>query len=135
MRTKNQVYSATKGFYLSRRQLSILDFSRSRIHTQQHLSQVVREVSRMSEEECLSVLNQESPLDTPHTLHFRKAEGKMCNRIDMRMECAECGYSYSEALIPTNFSIPHKKNLLDWFDFFPEILAFIILWVLFCILP
>lgn len=32
-----------------------------------------------------------------------------CNRIDMRMACVECGYPYSEAMVDTDFSIPHIK--------------------------
>lgn len=31
----------------------------------------------------------------------------MCNRVAMGMACDECGYPYSEALIDTDFSIPH----------------------------
>ena len=31
----------------------------------------------------------------------------MCNRVAMRMACAECGYPLSEAAEDTSFSIEH----------------------------
>ena len=31
----------------------------------------------------------------------------MCNRIEMRMACAECGYPFSEAAEDTDYRIEH----------------------------
>ena len=34
----------------------------------------------------------------------------MCKRVDMRMECPECGYPYSEAAFPLDEQVPHTEG-------------------------
>lgn len=47
----------------------------------------------------------------------------MCKRVDMRMECPECGYPYSEAMYPLDPSVPHTDSptiRAELSDFFTE---------------
>jgi len=35
----------------------------------------------------------------------------VCPRVEMRMECPECGYPYSEAALELDTSVPHKDPI------------------------
>jgi len=70
MRTQEQVSRVCATLNLSRRQRSILEWKRMQIFTQRQLTEVALDLQKLSEDQCVELLNYRHPIDTIHSLHF-----------------------------------------------------------------
>jgi len=79
MRTQEQVSRVCNTLGLDRRRKSILEWKRMEIFNQRQLTEVALDLQKMSDTQCLLILNKQYPFpdntplilrETPHSLHF-----------------------------------------------------------------